>query len=69
MQGCGSGSFLVGSGAKKISPGSGSYRYFGYVKLYKQEKGILKTELLHIFRGIFPFFQVKIINIKISEKI
>ena len=30
--------------------GSGSYRYFGYVKLNKQGKNILKIQLIHIFR-------------------
>ena len=30
--------------------GSGSYWYFGNVKLYKQGKNILKIEVLHIFR-------------------
>ena len=34
---------------RKIFTGSGSYRYFGNVKLYKQGKNILKIELLHIF--------------------
>ena len=34
----------------KIFTGSGSYRYFGYVKLYKQGKNILKIEVSHIFR-------------------
>ena len=38
---------------------TGSYRYFGYVKLYTQGKNILKIESLHIFRSIFPFFQEK----------
>jgi len=47
--------------------GSGSYRFFGNVKLYKQGKNILKIEVLHIFRWIFPFFQIKII-IQISEE-
>jgi len=35
---------------RKIFNGSGSYRYFGNVKLYKQRKNILKIEVLHIFR-------------------
>ena len=30
--------------------GSGSYRYFDNVKLYKQGSNILKIEVLHIFR-------------------
>ena len=47
--------------------GSGSYQYFGNVKLYKQGKNIFKKEVLHIFRWIFPFFQIKIIIIQISE--
>ena len=34
----------------KIFTGSGSYWYFGNVKLYKQGKNMLKTEVLHIFR-------------------
>ena len=37
--------FLVGARS-----GSGSYRYFDYVKLYKQGKNIFKIEVLHIFR-------------------
>ena len=45
---------------RKIFTGSGSYRYFGYVKLYKQGKNVFKIELLHIFKWIFPFFQIKI---------
>ena len=49
--------------------GSGSYRYFGNKKLYKQGKNILKIEVLHIFRWIFPFFMIKIIIIQISEEI
>ena len=48
---------------------SGSYRYSGNVKLYKQGKNILKIEVLHIFRRIFPFFQIKIIIIQISEEV
>ena len=36
--------------SRKIFTGSGSYRCFGNVKLYKQEKNILKIEVLHIFR-------------------
>ena len=35
---------------RKIFTGSGSYRYFGNVKLYKQGKNILKIEVSHIFR-------------------
>jgi len=56
---------------RKIFTGSvsGSYRYFGYVKLYKKGKNILKIELLHIFRSIFPVFQIKIFIIQISEEI
>ena len=42
--------------SRKIFTGSGSYRYFGNVKLFKQGKNILKIELLHIFRW---FFSVK----------
>jgi len=34
----------------KIFTGSGSNRYFGNVKFYKQGKNILKIEVLHIFR-------------------
>ena len=50
-QGCGSGSGPFGW-IRTIFTGSvfGSYRHFGYVKLYKQGKNILKIELLHIFR-------------------
>ena len=48
---------------------SGSYRYFGNIKLNQQGKNILKIEVLHIFRWIFPFFQIKIIMIQISEEI
>jgi len=43
FQGCGSG---------KFSPDPdpiGTVPYFGYVKLYKQGKDILKIELLYIF--------------------
>ena len=32
---------------------------FGYVKLYKQGKNILKVELFHIFRWIFSIFSGK----------
>ena len=32
--------------------GSGSYRYFGNLKLYKQGKNILKIELLRILKGV-----------------
>jgi len=35
---------------RKIFTGSGSYRYFDNVKLYKQGKNILKIEVSHIFR-------------------
>ena len=52
-----------------ILTGSGSYRYFDNVKLYKQGKTILKIEVLKIFRWIFPFFQIKIIIIQIKEEI
>ena len=70
-QGCGSGSGrilsrMIFTGSES---GSGSYRYFGYVRLYKQGKNISKIERLHIFRWIFPFFQIKIIIIQISEEI
>ena len=58
-QGCWSGS----------ESGSGSYRCFGNVKLYKQGKIFLKIEALHIFRWVFPFFQIKIIIILISKEI
>ena len=34
----------------KIFTRSGSYRYFGNVKLFKQGKSILKVEVLHVFR-------------------
>ena len=55
--------------SRKIFTGSGSvsgsYRYFGNVKLYKQ--GII--EVLDIFSWIFTFFQIKIIIIQISEEI
>ena len=69
-QGCGSGrirTILV----RKIFSGSGSYRYFGNVKLYKQGKNkkYFKKEVLHIFRWIFPFFQIKIIIVQTSEEI
>ena len=67
-QGCESGPFWP-EPDPEIFTESGSYRYFGNVKLYKQGKNILKIELLHIFRWIFPFFQKKIIIIQISEEI
>jgi len=57
---------------RKIFTGSGSesgsyrYRYFGNIKLYEQGKII---EVLHIFKWIFQFFQIKIIIIQISEEI
>ena len=35
---------------RKIFTGSGSYQYFGNVKLYKQGQNIFKIELLHSFR-------------------
>jgi len=38
------------AGSRNFFTGSGSYRYFGFVKLYKQGKNIFKIELLHIFR-------------------
>ena len=56
---------------RKIFTGSWSisYWYFGYVQLYKQGKNIWKITLLHIFRWIFTFFQIKLIIIQISEEI
>ena len=60
---------LQGCRSDPIRFGSGSYRYFRNVKLYKQGKNILKKERLHIFRWIFPFLQTKIIIIQISEEI
>ena len=59
----------IRSRIRKIFTGSGSYRYFDNVKLNKQGINILKIEVLHIFRWIFPFFQIKIIIIQISEEI
>ena len=60
--------FLVGSG--KFSPDPDPIGiYFGYVKVFKQGKNILNIELLHIFRSIFPVFQIKIFIIQISEEI
>ena len=35
---------------RKIFTGSGSYRYFGNVKFYKQGQIFLKIEVLHISR-------------------
>ena len=52
-----------------VRTGFGSYQYFGFVKLYKQGKNIFKIELLHIFKWIFPFFQIKKLIIQISEEI
>jgi len=43
--------------------------FIANVNLYKQGKNILKTEVLHIFRWIFPFFKIKIIIIQIPEEI
>ena len=54
---------------RKIVTGSGSYRYFGNVKLHKQGENVLKIRLKHIFRWICPHFQIKIIIIQISEEI
>ena len=56
------------TGSGSVS-GSGSYRYFSNVKLYKQGQNILKIEVSHIFRWIFPFFHQKIIIIEISKEI
>ena len=48
--------------------GSGSYQYFGNVKLNKHGKSILKIELLHIFRWLFPFLQLKKTSFKYQKK-
>ena len=45
---------------RKIFTGSGSYRYFGNVKMYKQGKNVLKQSFYTFSGEFFPFFQIKI---------
>jgi len=66
-QGCESGcgrirTFLSGSG--KFSPDPDPIS-----NVVKQGKNILKIELLHTYRKIFQFFQIKIIILQISEEL
>ena len=58
-----------GCGIRKIFTGSGSYGYFGFVKLYKQGNNLLKNRAFTYFQENFSIFSDNEINIQIAEEI